>query len=86
MQDPKARAKANWLRAFNKVCMQLQEVSTPGAARRLPAPAPCWAGGTAPFRAWASSRRVCSLIPWASHTLRAVGTRGAPTVVAPKPC
>ncbi|XP_064353330.1 protein unc-13 homolog A isoform X1 [Dromaius novaehollandiae] len=25
VQDPKARAKANWLRAFNKVCMQLQE-------------------------------------------------------------
>ncbi|XP_061457818.1 protein unc-13 homolog A-like [Rhineura floridana] len=24
--DPKARAKANWLRAFNKVCIQLQEV------------------------------------------------------------
>uniref|UniRef100_A0A8D2KVP9 UN13A protein n=1 Tax=Varanus komodoensis TaxID=61221 RepID=A0A8D2KVP9_VARKO len=24
--DPKARAKANWLRAFNKVCMQLQEL------------------------------------------------------------
>uniref|UniRef100_A0A8B9F8Q3 UN13A protein n=1 Tax=Amazona collaria TaxID=241587 RepID=A0A8B9F8Q3_9PSIT len=23
VQDPKARAKANWLRAFNKVCMQL---------------------------------------------------------------
>uniref|UniRef100_A0A8C5U132 Protein unc-13 homolog A n=1 Tax=Malurus cyaneus samueli TaxID=2593467 RepID=A0A8C5U132_9PASS len=29
VQDPKARAKANWLRAFNKVCMQLQEVRTP---------------------------------------------------------
>ncbi|KAH0625872.1 hypothetical protein JD844_034227 [Phrynosoma platyrhinos] len=27
--DPKARAKANWLRAFNKVCMQLQEASIP---------------------------------------------------------
>uniref|UniRef100_A0A803YEM3 Unc-13 homolog A n=1 Tax=Meleagris gallopavo TaxID=9103 RepID=A0A803YEM3_MELGA len=25
VQDPKARAKANWLRAFNKVCLQLQE-------------------------------------------------------------
>lgn len=31
VQDPKARAKANWLRAFNKVCMQLQEVSNPAA-------------------------------------------------------
>ncbi|KAG8126849.1 hypothetical protein E2320_021949, partial [Naja naja] len=30
--DPKARAKANWLRAFNKVCMQLQEVGIPSAA------------------------------------------------------
>ena len=50
VQDPKARAKANWLRAFNKVCMQLQEVSNPAAARcRVPAPAACWAGGTAPF-------------------------------------
>ncbi|KAF7237146.1 hypothetical protein EYD10_16148, partial [Varanus komodoensis] len=28
--DPKARAKANWLRAFNKVCMQLQELPFPG--------------------------------------------------------
>ncbi|KAJ6655197.1 hypothetical protein lerEdw1_005675 [Lerista edwardsae] len=26
--DPKARAKANWLRAFNKVCMQLQEANS----------------------------------------------------------
>uniref|UniRef100_A0A8C3P9E9 Unc-13 homolog A n=1 Tax=Chrysemys picta bellii TaxID=8478 RepID=A0A8C3P9E9_CHRPI len=26
VQDAKSRAKANWLRAFNKVCMQLQEV------------------------------------------------------------
>ncbi|XP_074834521.1 protein unc-13 homolog A-like isoform X3 [Carettochelys insculpta] len=25
VQDAKSRAKANWLRAFNKVCMQLQE-------------------------------------------------------------
>lgn len=33
VQDPKARAKANWLRAFNKVCMQLQEVSNPAATR-----------------------------------------------------
>uniref|UniRef100_A0A8C8BMK3 Protein unc-13 homolog A n=1 Tax=Otus sunia TaxID=257818 RepID=A0A8C8BMK3_9STRI len=31
VQDPKTRAKANWLRAFNKVCMQLQEVSNPAA-------------------------------------------------------
>ncbi|XP_044309312.1 protein unc-13 homolog A isoform X2 [Varanus komodoensis] len=28
--DPKARAKANWLRAFNKVCMQLQEARGDG--------------------------------------------------------
>ncbi|KAJ7308351.1 hypothetical protein JRQ81_008889 [Phrynocephalus forsythii] len=28
--DPKARAKANWLRAFNKVCMQLQEARGEG--------------------------------------------------------
>ncbi|KFU92387.1 Protein unc-13 B, partial [Chaetura pelagica] len=30
VQDPKARAKANWLRAFNKVCMQLQEARGEG--------------------------------------------------------
>uniref|UniRef100_A0A8B9FB49 UN13A protein n=1 Tax=Amazona collaria TaxID=241587 RepID=A0A8B9FB49_9PSIT len=30
VQDPKARAKANWLRAFNKVCMQLQEARGDG--------------------------------------------------------
>uniref|UniRef100_A0A8C3RA87 Unc-13 homolog A n=1 Tax=Cyanoderma ruficeps TaxID=181631 RepID=A0A8C3RA87_9PASS len=35
VQDPKARAKANWLRAFNKVCMQLQEVRTPWPLPRL---------------------------------------------------
>ncbi|KAK9409161.1 protein unc-13A-like [Crotalus adamanteus] len=29
--DPKARAKANWLRAFNKVCMQLQEARGEGS-------------------------------------------------------
>uniref|UniRef100_A0A452IMW8 Unc-13 homolog A n=1 Tax=Gopherus agassizii TaxID=38772 RepID=A0A452IMW8_9SAUR len=29
VQDAKSRAKANWLKAFNKVCMQLQEVSAP---------------------------------------------------------
>ncbi|NWI18281.1 UN13A protein, partial [Crypturellus soui] len=29
-QDPKARAKANWLRAFNKVCLQLQEARGDG--------------------------------------------------------
>ncbi|XP_063003278.1 protein unc-13 homolog A [Elgaria multicarinata webbii] len=28
--DPKVRAKANWLRAFNKVCMQLQEARGEG--------------------------------------------------------
>lgn len=86
VQDPKARAKANWLRAFNKVCMQLQEVSNPAAARcRVPAPAACWAGGTAPSCAQASSRHVRSPIPWMFHTLRVVGTWGAPTVVAPQP-
>ncbi|KFW71319.1 Protein unc-13 B, partial [Pygoscelis adeliae] len=30
VQDPKSRAKANWLRAFNKVCMQLQEARGEG--------------------------------------------------------
>uniref|UniRef100_A0A8C3UUC0 UN13A protein n=1 Tax=Catharus ustulatus TaxID=91951 RepID=A0A8C3UUC0_CATUS len=30
VQDPKARAKANWLRAFNKVCIQLQEARGEG--------------------------------------------------------
>uniref|UniRef100_A0A663NAT2 Unc-13 homolog A n=1 Tax=Athene cunicularia TaxID=194338 RepID=A0A663NAT2_ATHCN len=30
VQDPKTRAKANWLRAFNKVCMQLQEARGEG--------------------------------------------------------
>uniref|UniRef100_A0A8C6J0Y3 Uncharacterized protein n=1 Tax=Melopsittacus undulatus TaxID=13146 RepID=A0A8C6J0Y3_MELUD len=30
VQDPKARAKVNWLRAFNKVCMQLQEARGDG--------------------------------------------------------
>ncbi|XP_065515017.1 protein unc-13 homolog A isoform X7 [Lathamus discolor] len=30
VQDPKARAKTNWLRAFNKVCMQLQEAHGDG--------------------------------------------------------
>lgn len=44
VQDPKARAKANWLRAFNKVCMQLQEVSNAVADNCwVPAPAMCWA-------------------------------------------
>lgn len=38
VQDPKARAKANWLRAFNKVCLQLQEVSTPLPAPQTPPP------------------------------------------------
>uniref|UniRef100_A0A8C8EFK5 Protein unc-13 homolog A n=1 Tax=Otus sunia TaxID=257818 RepID=A0A8C8EFK5_9STRI len=37
VQDPKTRAKANWLRAFNKVCMQLQEVSNPAAGFPFPA-------------------------------------------------
>lgn len=40
MQDPKARAKANWLRAFNKVCLQLQEVSVPAARHGEPCLAP----------------------------------------------
>lgn len=55
VQDPKARAKANWLRAFNKVCMQLQEVRTP-----WPLP---WlrAGCTAPFHTWAVSRDIHGL-------------------------
>uniref|UniRef100_A0A8C2TE04 Unc-13 homolog A n=1 Tax=Coturnix japonica TaxID=93934 RepID=A0A8C2TE04_COTJA len=35
VQDPKARAKANWLRAFNKVCLQLQEFPRPPADSRL---------------------------------------------------
>lgn len=39
-QDSMSRAKANWLRAFNKVRLQLQEVSEsparPGPATRLP--------------------------------------------------
>lgn len=39
MQDPKARAKANWLRAFNKVCLQLQEVSVPVARHGTASPA-----------------------------------------------
>lgn len=39
MQDPKARAKANWLRAFNKVCLQLQEVSVPAARHGTASPA-----------------------------------------------
>lgn len=43
VQDPKARAKANWLRVFNKVCMQLQEVSNP-----VPVPGPL-GGGHGPF-------------------------------------
>lgn len=83
VQDPKARAKANWLRAFNKVCMQLQEVSNSAAARRqVPAPAACWAGGIAPSHALGIFR---SPIPWTSHTLRAVGTWGPPRVVALQP-
>uniref|UniRef100_A0A8B9ZJ31 Protein unc-13-like protein A n=1 Tax=Anas platyrhynchos TaxID=8839 RepID=A0A8B9ZJ31_ANAPL len=50
VQDPKARAKANWLRAFNKVCLQLQEVSVPaGTARHgepcLAPPLPAPPGG-----------------------------------------
>uniref|UniRef100_A0A8C9L3V4 Unc-13 homolog A n=1 Tax=Serinus canaria TaxID=9135 RepID=A0A8C9L3V4_SERCA len=47
VQDPKARAKANWLRAFNKVCMQLQEVRTPWSLFPLPADSPlsCRPGG-----------------------------------------
>ncbi|XP_048143741.1 protein unc-13 homolog A isoform X19 [Corvus hawaiiensis] len=35
VQDPKARAKANWLRAFNKVCMQLQEARGEGDEKSL---------------------------------------------------
>ncbi|XP_043358600.1 protein unc-13 homolog A isoform X20 [Dermochelys coriacea] len=31
VQDTKSRAKANWLRAFNKVCMQLQEARGEGS-------------------------------------------------------
>ncbi|XP_065434292.1 protein unc-13 homolog A isoform X2 [Chrysemys picta bellii] len=31
VQDAKSRAKANWLRAFNKVCMQLQEARGEGS-------------------------------------------------------
>uniref|UniRef100_A0A674KIJ0 Unc-13 homolog A n=1 Tax=Terrapene triunguis TaxID=2587831 RepID=A0A674KIJ0_9SAUR len=31
VQDAKTRAKANWLRAFNKVCMQLQEARGEGS-------------------------------------------------------
>ncbi|XP_032070088.1 protein unc-13 homolog A [Thamnophis elegans] len=33
--DPKARAKANWLRAFNKVCIQLQEARGEGESKSL---------------------------------------------------
>lgn len=55
VQDPKARAKANWLRAFNKVCMQLQEVRTP-----WPLPRPR-AGYTAAFHIWAASRDIHGL-------------------------
>lgn len=36
-QDSMSRAKANWLRAFNKVRLQLQEVS---GSRSLATPAP----------------------------------------------
>uniref|UniRef100_A0A8B9C333 Unc-13 homolog A n=1 Tax=Anser brachyrhynchus TaxID=132585 RepID=A0A8B9C333_9AVES len=39
LREP-ARAKANWLRAFNKVCLQLQEVSVPVA--RHGAASPAW--------------------------------------------
>jgi len=75
VQDPKARAKANWLRAFNKVCMQLQEVSSAaGSQRRVPALAMSWAGASAPSHARAPSRHLRSPIPWTSPTLRAVGT------------
>ncbi|KYO35979.1 unc-13-like protein A isoform D [Alligator mississippiensis] len=35
VQDAKSRAKANWLRAFNKVCMQLQEARGAGEAKSL---------------------------------------------------
>uniref|UniRef100_A0A8C4UTJ7 Unc-13 homolog A n=1 Tax=Falco tinnunculus TaxID=100819 RepID=A0A8C4UTJ7_FALTI len=40
VQDPKARAKANWLRAFNKVCMQLQEGNSRGVPSCLSFPFP----------------------------------------------
>lgn len=37
VQDSMSRAKANWLRAFNKVRLQLQEVSdSPGQLTLLP--------------------------------------------------
>lgn len=55
VQDPKARAKANWLRAFNKVCLQLQEVRTPWPLPRLRA------GCSAPFHTWAASRDIHGL-------------------------
>lgn len=40
-QDSMSRAKANWLRAFNKVRLQLQEVSeSPGQLTVLPSAPP----------------------------------------------
>uniref|UniRef100_A0A8C0VUH9 Unc-13 homolog A n=1 Tax=Cyanistes caeruleus TaxID=156563 RepID=A0A8C0VUH9_CYACU len=47
VQDPKARAKANWLRAFNKVCMQLQEGAPSNLSFPFPADCPlsCRPGG-----------------------------------------
>uniref|UniRef100_A0A8C2TE44 Unc-13 homolog A n=1 Tax=Coturnix japonica TaxID=93934 RepID=A0A8C2TE44_COTJA len=38
VQDPKARAKANWLRAFNKVCLQLQEQHGAPSLPQFPRP------------------------------------------------
>uniref|UniRef100_A0A8B9MCG7 Unc-13 homolog A n=1 Tax=Accipiter nisus TaxID=211598 RepID=A0A8B9MCG7_9AVES len=39
-EDLREQAKANWLRAFNKVCMQLQEVSNSGGPSCLSFPFP----------------------------------------------
>lgn len=79
VQDPKARAKANWLRAFNKVCMQLQEVSNPAAARRTHA----GPGDAAPSRARASSRHVRSPNPTDIPHPEGSGDLGNPTSGGP---
>uniref|UniRef100_A0A7M4EZY4 Unc-13 homolog A n=1 Tax=Crocodylus porosus TaxID=8502 RepID=A0A7M4EZY4_CROPO len=52
VQDAKSRAKANWLRAFNKVCMQLQEVSE--LLLRSPCPLPSLFLVRGDFKKWMS--------------------------------
>lgn len=85
VQDPKARAKANWLRAFNKVCMQLQEVRSPGPPPLL------WGWATAPSHTWAASRdtpglRGCQQWWLQPHSQRVGSPEGPGVLRIPRVC